>query len=168
VKLTLGSGTHPTRLPGWLNLDGYADGAHVRADAYQMPFRAGVFDAVYLGHFLEHVWWDDLPVVGAEIRRVLSPGAAVMVVGPDIARAVAQGEPRFILDAIISDGHLPPGGHAWIPTEALTVRAVAVAGFTDVAPVDVATVERPEWPNPTTAAWQCAVRASSGRPAPGA
>lgn len=158
MKLNLAHGTHPTGLPGWLNVDLPWDGvrgADVYADAFSLPFRDAAFEAAYVGHFLEHVEWDLIPAVLAELRRVLMVPALVMFVGPDIDRARAQGEPQLILDAITSLGG-GPGGHKWVATEALTAEAVERGGFSAV-PWPVAAVTSPDWPNPTTAAWQCAV-----------
>lgn len=159
MRLNLASGQHPTALPGWINLDlpwGGVDRPHVYADGRRMPFPDGCFEAAYLGHFLEHLPWESLAGALADLHRVLRPRSPVMVVGPAIERAVSQQEPQFILEAIIGEGDEGPGGHQWVATERLTLRAMCLAGLTDVSRVDVATVLPPEWPNPTTAAWQCA------------
>jgi len=108
--------------------------------------------------FFEHVEWDALPVVLAELRRVLVRGSTVMFVGPDIVRARATGQPQHILDAI-TDLQGGPGGHKWIADEKLTLRAVERGGFRNAKPVPIASVTNPPYPNPTTAEWQCAIEA---------
>lgn len=162
MKLNLAHGTHPSADPEWLNFDLPWEGvigADVYGDAFVLPFRDGAFTAAYVGHFLEHIPWDLLPVVLAELRRVLRAEAEVAFVGPCIDKAVATGQPDWLLRAIdvLSDG---PGGHKWVATEALTVDAVR-AVFPNARAVPVADVDAPEWPNPTTAPWQCAVRAAA-------
>lgn len=161
-SLNLASGNHYQ--PEWgVNVDLYFP-ADVKADAGVLPFRDGAFDRAYLGHFLEHVPWPAIPTLLAEVRRVMAPGSTVAAVGPCIHLAVATAQPRWLLEAILSDPRTvddQPGiHHAWTPTEELTVVAMERGGFTDVRSVPVAAVDRPEWPNPTTAPWQCAVLAT--------
>jgi predicted SAM-dependent methyltransferase len=117
---------------------------------------------VYLGHLLEHLRWEDqLLDALTEVRRVTRTGGRVMVVGPDITKAVAQKQPEWLLEAIIGGAPASsPGGHQWVATEGLTVQAMQRGGLCDVTPVDVATVVRPEWPNVSQASWQCAVTAT--------
>lgn len=159
MKLNLASGLHPTDLPDWVNVDlpwrGVKD-PHVFADGFALPFLVGSFDAVYLGHVLEHIDWELLPDLGCEVRRVLRPMGDVMAVGPDIVRAERTGQPEWLLDAIrVLD--VGPGGHKWVADESSTVAACRLMGFRGVAPCDVAGVTAPEWPNPSCADWQCAV-----------
>jgi 2-polyprenyl-6-hydroxyphenyl methylase / 3-demethylubiquinone-9 3-methyltransferase len=49
----------------------------VRGDAARLPFADGVADVVVAGEMLEHV--TDLPVVVAELCRVLAPGGTLVV-----------------------------------------------------------------------------------------
>lgn len=160
MKLNIASGLHPTNLPGWVNVDlpwAGVVGADVYGDAFALPFRAGCFDAAYIGHVLEHIPWDLLPVMLGELRRVLAPGATVAVVGPAIDLAVRTGQPEWLLRAIDTLGE-GAGGHKWVATEALTVEALAVV-FPDAVPVPVTMFAPPRWPNPSTAPWQCAALA---------
>jgi SAM-dependent methyltransferase len=53
----------------------------VQADASQLPFRAGVFDAVVCNHSLEH--FVGLGAALDEIGRVLKPGGCLFVSVPD-------------------------------------------------------------------------------------
>lgn len=159
MKLNFASGLHPTELPGWVNVDlrwHGVTGPHVYADGFALPFQAASFDAAYLGHVLEHIDFGSLPALGVELRRVLRTCAVVMTVGPDIDKAVATNQPASVLSSI-ADLYGGPGGHKWVATEDLTVRACEMLGLTRIAAVDVAEVEPPEWPNPTCAPWQCAV-----------
>lgn len=162
MKLNLASGLHPTGLPGWLNVDLPWDGvtgADVYGDAFALPFRCGAFDAAYLGHVLEHVPWGMLPVMLGEVRRVLHHGAPLAVVGPDIDKAVETGQPDWLLRAIDTLGE-GAGGHKWVATEALTVDAMRTV-FPNTRPVPVASIDAPDWPNVSTAPWQCAALATA-------
>jgi hypothetical protein len=99
----------------------------------------------------------------AEIRRVMAPGAEAVAVGPCIHRAMATGQPQWLVQAILCDPRtvdVHPGvHHAWTATEELTAEAMRLGGFTDVSVLDVQSVVPPTWPNPSQAPWQCAVRA---------
>lgn len=170
MNLNVASGEHPTTLAGWVNVDLCWDGVklpHVYADAFHLPFADRSFDRAYVGHFLEHLWRDEIAAFAAELTRVMRPRGEVMIVGPDIAKAVEQHQPVEIVRAIIGDApDVPlgstidgPGAHKWIATEALTAKAMRDAGFVDVQPVDVATVTPPTWPNVSQASWQCAIAA---------
>lgn len=162
MKLNLASGLHPTQLPDWVNIDLPWEGVatpHVYGDAMRLPFRDAAFDTAYVGHVLEHIEWDAIPAMLAELRRVLQPGATVAFVGPDIERAISTGQPEWLLRAIdtLNTG---PGGHKWVADENLTVTAVRTT-FPAAVAISVADIDQPEWPNPTTADWQCAVLATA-------
>ncbi|HYM81625.1 MAG TPA: class I SAM-dependent methyltransferase [Candidatus Limnocylindria bacterium] len=57
-----------------------------RADARRLPFRDGVFDAVYCYHVLEHVPTPETAI--AEARRVLAPGGIGYFGTPNKSRLV--------------------------------------------------------------------------------
>lgn len=157
--LNLGSGTHPTSLPNWIDVDLPWFGTinpDVYANAFALPFRDATFKRAYLGHFLEHINWTDLNALGTELRRVLVPGAIVMVVGPDIGRAIQTNQPESILRAIDTIGE-DFGGHRWIANEAKTKGAMIMMGLKGLVSPHIKTVTPPDWPNPTTAPWQCAI-----------
>ncbi len=164
-RLNVASGNHRCGSWGW-DVDLHFD-TDVKADCRRLPFPDGTFEAAYMGHFLEHVPWAEMAAVVGEVRRVLAPGAIVMAVGPDILRAITTHQPEWLVKIILSDPRtvdVNPGvHHAWTATEELTVEALRLGGFTDLEAVDVATVRRPEWPNPAPdALWQCAVRGVNG------
>lgn len=170
MNLNVASGQHPTSLAGWVNIDlpwNGVTGPHIYGDAFRLPFRSRTFDRAYVGHFLEHLWREQIAAFVGELGRVMRPGGEVMVVGPDMAKAIETDQPVSILRAIVGDepgrplGSAldGPGAHKWIATEALTVRAMREAGLQDVVPVDVADIAPPVWPNVSCAPWQCAVAA---------
>lgn len=166
MRLNLGSGTHPTTedMPDWVDCDliwaGVKRPHGVHGDAFWLPFCTDAFDAVYLGHVLEHIWRDDLPRFGAELRRVLTQDAEVVVVGPDMDRACAQGQPDWLLQAIVGAPQEGPGGHKWPPTEASTVVACELMGLKNVRPWRLELTMRPHWPNVSDAVWQTCLKAS--------
>lgn len=162
--LNVGSGPHYAE--GWVNVDLYdpPEGSRppdVKASVYDLhaTFPEHSFRAAYLGHFLEHLVWDEIPVALAQVRKALVPGAAVMAVGPCIIRAARTRQPDWLLEAILADPRESPTGHghAWTPTEALTIEAMKGGGLEDVIAVPIVGVTPPHWPNPSTAPWQTAV-----------
>lgn len=163
MKLTIGSGPHYAK--GWVNLDvaslpEWKTPPDVIASVYDMPFENETFSHVYLGHVLEHLMWETLPEALAEVRRVSKPGAQVVAVGPCINYARKTKQPQWLLDAIIAkEGSQGGFEHAWTPTAELTKEAMELGGLREVTLVPVRQIQKPEWPNPSTAAWQCAVRA---------
>lgn len=162
MNLHVGSGTHPSDIPGWVDLDLCVNAETrptVAGSAFKMPFPDGTFDRIYMGHLLEHLRWEDELLEGLEeVRRVARPGAEVMTVGPAMEKAVATGQPAWLLDAIISEAPAKDSsGHQWVATEGLTVRALERGGMKNVRAVDVATIMKPQWPNVSQAPWQCAV-----------
>lgn len=158
MKLHLGSGQHPTpELPDWVDVDLIWEGVYppdVHGDAFALPFRDHAFEAVYLGHMVEHIWWKDLPRFGAELRRVTMPGGEVIVVGPDWLRARHQNQPKSLMDAICGLPREGPGGHKWLPTGGRTLRAMRYMGLEGVREQHMALTMRPHAPNKVPAAWQ--------------
>ena len=156
VKLNLGSGTHPTP-EDWIAIDSLPQPQRVDviADVGALPFADDSAERLYAGHLLEHIPLDHLGAVLAEWRRVLAPGGILGVVGPDIDRAVSQGEGQDLLLAIIAHGE-GPGGHAWTCSARLVDYLLRLHGWTPEE-VPVASLYPPEWPNPVPGAgWQLA------------
>lgn len=158
--LNLGSGNHYA--PGWTNVDLFEeDHPDIVASIYDLPIETGSVERVYVGHLMEHLPWATIPRALAEVRRVCKPRAEIMVVGPDLSKAVLTGQPRWLLDIIVApevwDG--TGRGHAWTSTELLTMIALADGLLEDIEAVSVESVVPPEWPNPVQAPWQLAVHA---------
>ena len=164
LGLNVGSGPHYA--DGWCNTDilpapcGKRD-PDVLADIfdYGNTFQAGSFSKAYIGHVLEHIPFDETVSAVQHIASTVAPGGAVMAVGPCINRALATGQPQWLLDAIRHHPDKPqhPWSHAWTPTEELTLEIMQESGLSEVHVVPIGTVQNPEWPNPSIAGWQTAV-----------
>ncbi len=71
-------------IKGWINVDAnvFTGKADVWADLRDpLPFRTGTLKAVYSHHMIEHL--PDLAAHCAEVFRVLAPGGAYRVAGPN-------------------------------------------------------------------------------------
>ncbi len=128
MKLNVGCGPHYA--DGWFNTDTVTVPGAIEPDLevdpnVPFPFPPASVEAVYLGHVLEHMPWDMLPGLLANLTVVLAPGAEVCVVGPDVlasirayADAVATGHGTdeawgHIGDVIEDDQHHQPVDAVW-------------------------------------------------------
>jgi len=159
LRLNLGSGDHPT-IAGWVAIDARPDCQYppdLVGDVLHLPYPDGSCDRLYAGHLLEHI---PLPLIEAalgEWRRLLVPGGELGIVGPDIDRAVLQGEPAWLLAQIVrSSVGGPPAGHAWTQSACVLEHLITREGWR-CEEVPVTALRPPEWPNPNfQALWQCA------------
>jgi SAM-dependent methyltransferase len=90
--LNVGCGHHYAA--GWINTDVRED-EKTRPDVVvgrdeSYPFEDNYFDAIYLGHVLEHISWNKIGVFLKEMVRVAKPGAPVLAVGPDVYRTIQR------------------------------------------------------------------------------
>ena len=90
----LNVGCGPYYADGWVNTDVFSN-EYVRPDVVvdqggKLPFDDDYFDAVYMGHVLEHMPWESVHNFLLEINRVVKPGYPVLVVGPDIFRILVK------------------------------------------------------------------------------
>lgn len=80
---------------GWINADRGDFGQPSRWDALAgIPFEDDWFDGVLCSHSLQENDYHDLPLVLAELRRVLKPGGVMRVLWPDVAAAVRAWQRR--------------------------------------------------------------------------
>lgn len=154
MKLHLGSGEH--YYPGWVNVDcdpQWRTDLCCHAEALPDYYDIDTFTHVYLGHFLEHVPYDDIPAILGTVDACCTAEVRIAIVGPcyDLARIHEPG----LLYNIADRGETGPGAHRWTATAELTRQALEAAGLS-VQAVPVTSITRPEWPNPSTALWQCA------------
>ena len=90
--LNAGCGTHYAK--GWVNCDVWESNT-TRPDVKvtpgePYPFDDNYFDAIYLGHVLEHIDWHLVPVFLDDMRRIAKPDAPILIVGPDIVKAIQR------------------------------------------------------------------------------
>lgn len=90
MYLNVGCGTHYAQ--GWTNTDVWESDTtkpDVRVTLGEpYPFDDNTFDAVYMGHVLEHLPWKDVPAFLKDIQRIAKPGAQFLVVGPDVYKTI--------------------------------------------------------------------------------
>lgn len=156
MRINIGCGSHYAE--GWINVDIW-DG--VKADFYagaaDLPFPDGSAEMAYMGHVLEHLPPHKVPWALHEAHRILEPGGALVVVGPDLDRVDKERDPdlyRYVRDG--GDPHRtdPYITHKWECTSRVLCSAIM-----DVFPntVSVALPDLvPEWPVVSQAPWQCA------------
>lgn len=119
LRVALGSGTTPP--DGWVGLDFHRKGDNVyKADLRMpLPLRDASVSAVLAEHVLEHLFYDELEPLMAELWRVIRPGGVLRVVSPDacaIARLVLAGpEARHTAEVEYDRGihRWPDDGLAW-------------------------------------------------------
>ncbi len=160
--LNLGCG--PFRAEGWVNTD-VVRTAVINPDVVTplglpLPFPDGHFDRVYAGHVLEHVPWDRVPALLAEVRRVTRAGGKVCVVGPDSVRVLnawKNGEATWeqVTDIIEDSAHhqytspddeWDAARHHWNAHAARVVSALTVAEFREVEEVPHEPERMAGWP----------------------
>jgi hypothetical protein len=171
VKLNLGCGDR--YVPGWVNVD-LPSMPHRKDQAVdltgQLPWPPGSVHCVYAGHLLEHLALDHAERLLVALRRVVTPGAPIMLVGPDVDRGArllpngAADEYGATLDSLrFGAGRWAGDVHLWECTEALLVQLLELAGWDKVTPMNIDEVKL-FWPvaDPRPR-WQCAVGALAPR-----
>lgn len=170
MLINVGCGPHLADRP-WINVD--LLGAEVPADIYavpgdRLPFDDGCAAAVYAGHVLEHVPWDDVGGWLADVARVLAPGGRLCVVGPDVFRAIRAwhegAEPWELVESVLEHdrpqedlGAWAGARHSWNCTEARVAAALRAAGFVHIQALPIDGHELDGWPIVSRSPWQCAV-----------
>ena len=146
VKVHLGPG-QAKYLDGWYNVDANFVSAKldVWADLrHTLPFKDNTVDAIYSHHVIEHLPDHLLPFHFREMFRILKPGGAVRVGGPDAENAAKQfiaGDANWFGD--FPDKHDTIGGkytnflmcrgeHLTILTLSYLTELCGGAGFTNV------------------------------------
>jgi predicted SAM-dependent methyltransferase len=161
--INIGSGQHYAE--DWLNTDiiptdkGKQPDLLLNIHDYKTTFTQHEFRKAYVGHVLEHIPLDEMTDV---IQSIAYIAKEIMVVGPCIEKAIATDQPQYLIDGIAaSEGtNVHPWSHKWTPTEELTFNLIKQAGYDPVI-VEIKTVKKPEWPNPTVASWQTAMKFTS-------
>lgn len=90
--LNAGCGTHYAQ--GWVNCDVWQSDTTkpdvVVQEGSPYPFPDDHFDAIYLGHVIEHIDWRSVPGFLRDMRRVAKTGAPILVVGPDVYKTIQR------------------------------------------------------------------------------
>lgn len=182
MKLNLGSG--PYYATGWTNVE--YPGTQYRCDLEAdflapLPPEITNVEAVYMGHFLEHLPLGEIPAALRALRDRMVPDAPIAVVGPDTERAYdmfTRGVIPFSLYELCKkhDNPTPGHSHLWDCTEDLVVHLLSAAGFASITPVNLSAASRDpaqrhivqlvlgDFPVTDYAAWQCAVLAKAPTP----
>jgi len=109
--LNVGCGPHYAEQ--WVNTDLFQDEITkpdiVVSPDNPYPFSDNYFDAIYMGHILEHMPWNDVDKFIKDMMRIAAPGAPILIVGPDTKSAIdlyADGGMTWeILESIIEHQH---------------------------------------------------------------
>lgn len=157
-RLNLGSGYYPAS--GWTNVEtdrerGYP-GVDLYCDVADLPYDDASVEQIYAGHLCEHLPLAKLVRGLQEWRRVLNPGSQLLLVVPDIDRAIARREDWDLLDRICTSNFPPPAGHAWTCSLPVLRHFAEVAEFS-CAEVPIEAVSDAEWPIVAHDAWQSAL-----------
>lgn len=158
IIVNLGCGEFPAS--GWVNVDRQPfPGVDFAVDITSLPWGDGQVDLVYAGHVLEHLTYaDELPRALAEIHRVLDPNGQLMVVGPDLDRAIARFPdqvPNIWPGAVPREGSPAGACHQWPSTVPETTLALQAAGF-QTTEIPIREVGAP-WPVVSHIGWQFAI-----------
>lgn len=182
--LNAGCGTHYAE--GWLNVDVWQND-ETRPDQLvrpgePYPFDDGTFDAVYLGHVIEHISWHQVGYFLQDMRRIAKPGSPVLAVAPDVHRTIQRWrdglEPWWLVQSVMEHQDIKSSNlewsefwdgatHHWNCHEERLVHVIESIGVADLMVVtdlipDGDGFMDPEidllWPVVGKAPWQCAVR----------
>jgi len=155
VRLNIGSGDLPMRMPGWVNID---ETQYVGVDLVlrvpPLPWADDSVSEIYAGHFLEHLEREEAHVFLGECFRVLQPLGRLGVLVPDMAecfrRYVADepapaefpaGRRRDLrdldeLNEMIIFSTSQPSHHRWSYDLATLSRALERVGFVVIGEFD--------------------------------
>lgn len=90
--LNAGCGTHYAK--GWVNTDTWENEdttPDVKVEPGKpYPFPDNYFDAVFLGHVLEHIPWKEVPAFINDMKRIAKPNAPFLVCGPDVHKTIRR------------------------------------------------------------------------------
>jgi predicted SAM-dependent methyltransferase len=133
MRLNVGAGDrefhagHP-----WINIDARPEAdPDLLGDVVEgLPFRDECADLMYAGHFFEHVPLDDIGFAAHELFRLLKPGGAIMVVGPDVGKPTDRLAELRRTDS--PDADTNPALHSWDCTAAKVEQILTDAGFVAV------------------------------------
>jgi len=169
MKLNVGCGEFYA--DGWYNVDIIDSDRHnihpdQVVDILKMPEDINYLDAVYCGHFLEHIGFNKVVPFLTNLKTRMLPSAPIVVVGPDVRRADAM-HANGRLDKATRDAcHKTPhdgdwygSTHFWDCDEDLVLASLTMAGFEMAAPVHIHSVRLNRYPVVARDPWQFAAMA---------
>lgn len=129
MKLNLGCG--PYLLEDFVNIDiRDLEGVDVIADVTKLPLPDASADFIYGGHILEHI--EDWEKALEEWKRVLKPGGKIMIVIPDVPKAIALYGLDQLSDKLLNQIVYGDGAHKKIWWGGRLAFAMAKAGFVEL------------------------------------
>lgn len=120
--LNVGCGTHYAS--GWVNTDVWRSST-TKPDVLvkpgePYPFDDNTFDAVFLGHVLEHIPWKDVQFFMNDMKRIAKPNAVFLLVGPDVYKTIKlwhEGtQPWWMIESVLEHQDMnwqPDREHEW-------------------------------------------------------
>lgn len=147
--LNAGCGTHYAQ--GWVNTDVWVsdtttpDVQVVPGQPY--PFEDSTFDAVFMGHVIEHISWNNVLEFLKDMSRVAKPNAPMLIVGPDVLKTIIRWrdgqEPWHMVLSVLEhlDMNYQPGRetewwdgahHHWNSHEERVEALIRNVGFVDI------------------------------------
>ena len=112
--LNSGCGTHYAE--GWVNTDIW-ENEDTKPDVkvtpgQPYPFGDNYFDAVFMSHVLEHIYWEEVPTFITEMSRVAKPGAPMLIICPDVYKTINlwnQGTmPWWLVESVLEHAEVAP------------------------------------------------------------
>ena len=159
MLLNLGCGGVETHAPEpWVNVDSWEGSkADTIADVLKLPFENGSAEAIYCGHILEHLTYEDeVPRFLREVARLRAEHAPVCFVGPDYHRAITNPAWFPMLEQIQFGDHEHHGSeHRWVATAWNSLLAVKEV-FPAVREIDIVCLSS-FWPVVARIGWQFAL-----------
>lgn len=175
MNYNIGCGPHLAPSP-WVNLDCISnDIIHpdIVVDDPMYPLaKFNDAERVYCGHLLEHIQWEHVDSFVRGIHQSMSDGAQLMVVGPDVKRAIKQWHGGLQdwdtvvasmegASAFYEDHYVAPlwmgARHQWNCTEDRLIYLLEPI-FSKIEPLPIQSSFLDDWPVVSRATWQCVVR----------
>jgi len=155
IRLNIGAGELPMRMPGWVNIDEQAyPGVNLVLRVPPLPWDTDSVSEIYAGHFLEHLERGEAHLFLRECHRVLVSGGRLGIMVPDMREVMR----RYVLDepapAEFPSGHCrdlrdldelnemvlfstaQPSHHQWSYDLVTLRRALEGAGFEFIGEFD--------------------------------
>lgn len=140
--LNVGCGTHYAT--GWVNTDVWEDHA-TKPDVLvesgkPYPFEDNTFDAIFLGHVLEHMDWTEVGGFLEDMNRIAKPDAPVLAVGPDVYRTIKRWQKNQ---------------EPWSMVESVMEHQDVYGGYTSFINSDAYAATPPDWWDGAAHHWNC-------------